>query len=260
VRHSSAVQEGKLVYLHPDGSAITKYPDALIRNTETHPDITDWQLRPISANFLAPNQSGLPYQIGKTKITRRVMQQGTEFIELRSDLKDGRYHLLLVDPARDFVPISFAWRDSDNVTYAEVSVEYEAHIECGWVPKHWKVVAHNNDGSLANSKDCTVTKAQINGSVGKTAFELPLPSGTVVVDDTLAKARFSIVESDGSRRELSQADLRRPYDEVRAQDRSASARRFWLVFGVFGTLTLIALLYVFRGRLARRFGKPGIRS
>jgi hypothetical protein len=107
-----------------------------------------------------------------------------------------------VDPAKDFLPVRYTKGELKSLR-SEMEIEYALDEKLGLVPQSWTSKQYDSTGKLYVSDTAKVLEYSVNKPLADPDFELDLPVGTRIYDQT---SRKEFIVRAGGQRELVSAE------------------------------------------------------
>lgn len=144
------------------------------------------------------------------------------------------------------VPMRIACRDKE-LTKWQIDITATNSFDGVNLPTAWDITQYDASGKAESLVAARVSKAQINIDLHDAVFDLDFPEGTLVTDMQGPSQAMYIVMKDGSKRDITEAELNAgiPYRDLRdtSPELKISGRRYLL----YATLAVIAILSILIG-------------
>jgi hypothetical protein len=109
-----------------------------------------------------------------------VKYDGISCVEVQTPTRNPKWrYLILVDPARDDVPLKFT-QEFEGKPRRVLTMEYAAEEKLGWRPAKWYDKWFDSNGHMTQSTNGTVKRCSINTAPGEGVFQLEFPEGTEI--------------------------------------------------------------------------------
>jgi hypothetical protein len=127
----------------------------------------------------------------------------------------------------------------------------------GWIPSSWKEVeASVVDGRVISTVTATMKNVRLNEDLPPEAFNITLPVGTRVTDETGTRPTEYIWKGDGTKRIVRSGEERKTVEELLRTPDPVARPQWWYIGLVAGVLVVGVVLFSLRIRMLRR-REPG---
>jgi hypothetical protein len=157
---------------------------ATIRLDSSNLDMTRPSVRPLLLAFRPLNQrfgriNMLDYRVSPAR--GRIGEVSCLILEHAGEQQPHKSYWL--DPDRDYIVLRElqTFKGQEQV---RTDIFYERDESFGWIPRSWKVVTLDRKGSFDGSFIATVSEYKINLGIRSSEFQLELPDGTQVHDQS----------------------------------------------------------------------------
>jgi len=166
--------------------------------------------KPLTLTYrvLEPRMGG--YQRSKFRMTpRRAEIGGAQCVVVAIGTETApQYSEFWVDPTKDYSVVRYRKMASGKLRH-QIDMEYRED-PTGWIPKRWKMITVDNDGSLRSSLEDELTNLSLNASLPDSDFDIEIPEGTLLTDYRTGREWF-MVGADGNERMISKDEASATY-------------------------------------------------
>jgi hypothetical protein len=234
---------------YPTGAGGITGPRGVIAKVNSHPELRQFLLIPITLTFRGLEPAYAPYTINHLKpIGITLPIEGSPCQEYRALIGDNVAISLWLDSKKANV-VRRVTEQRQNLEAHQCDIYYRLDDRWGWLPVTWVYNRYAPGGRLAATNQVTVTAMQINGSYSAGEFELEFPADSRVYDNR--KSKQYEVQPDGTMRERVRSKTNERLGETVYQLGDSWYRRNKWYFFTLGALgTCIVAWYLLRRKRA----------
>ncbi|MBX9624868.1 MAG: hypothetical protein K2X82_13770 [Gemmataceae bacterium] len=233
------------IYYHPE------HPEAEISKRSRPLEGSDYTFWPIKCYARGVNRTLTPLNLPDYEPTNGVqVVAGQRCMELvKSDREGSGRTVVLLDTARDFLPLRYLIVENGSVTF-RLDIRYGPIAGESLAPVAWDYAFMTLTGSLIESKRVAVESLILNPQLSSDEFTLSIPPGTRVYDQFGGPAKRYVIRSDGVEGPSIHDDQHPTYEQLTqlAENRRRNTQLLLVAGFVVVAVAVPLLVFVVRRR------------
>jgi hypothetical protein len=256
-QHYENVYDGQLTrYLRNPASATYSYPQSSVKPVSRSDIPTYFAIQPVFLCIRGAQDFRLDELARMQPTGRTVNVKGRPCVELsRNAQSSGQREFMYFDAQRDYVLVKKAILVGDQPSW-QLEIEYSPDPTVGWFPRTWEwLIQGGRPMQAQESGRRSVTSYQLNAEIPDDRFQIVLPPGTRVLDETSGSEVQYVIRERGERGTAIPLSANPTYEDLLAarpgNPPNTKSYRVIIALSLIAAIGVVCLLLVVRQRRAR---------